>query len=292
MPTKESDIDFEWLERKLKNANYKDYNFLDVALREKLVWHIGAMCDPFPDGKNINSHRLYELAKQYGHEILFSTKGFIDVDYYSPDVCSFQISVSTLEGQFDGEANTMQGRSSMFHQLKQKGFKVGIRIQPFIPEKSSLGIIELFPNADHYNIEAIKLVPQKDNKRLLERIGLMKGQFTQTGLLTLEKYIRESSYKEFIKYFVDNNYSYSISDNDMRYEGNNKCCCGDTLCGKTPEIDTTFKEMGGKINIGKWGKCKITGLFSSNRNQEYKTVEDYYGVEHNRHFQERQLGLF
>jgi hypothetical protein len=78
----------------------------------------------------------------------------------------------------------------------------------------------------------------------------------------------------------------------MRYEGNNKCCCGDMLSGVTPGIDTTYKEITGNINISEYAKCKIKGLFSSNRNTHINTVEEYYKENHRRELQNRQMLLF
>lgn len=46
-------------------------------------------------------------------------------------------------------------------------------------------------------------------------------------------------YKPFIDYFNAHKVSYACADNDLRYFGNNRCCCGDALVHKATACDTT-----------------------------------------------------
>lgn len=56
----------------------------------------------------------------------------------------------------------LKSRYRFYRELKDKGCKVGIRIQPFIPNKSTLDIIEMFKDADNITIEGLKMVPQNE----------------------------------------------------------------------------------------------------------------------------------
>ena len=79
-----------------------------------------------------------------------------------------------------------------------------------------------------------------------------------------------------------------MADNDLHYLGNNKCCCGDTLCfnqssnfnttalahefGPHYTLDNVYEKLNdsGLIN----GKCKQ--LFFSSRQGNCETVKDFY----------------
>ena len=95
-----------------------------------------------------------------------------------PDLHTFQLSVSNTDNRKDIEPNVpdIEKRYLFYQDLKKNGFKVGIRIQPFIPNTSSMDIIEMFHDADQITIEGIKLVPQnKEHKE--EILRLCKGYF-------------------------------------------------------------------------------------------------------------------
>ena len=192
-----------------------------------------------------------------------------------------------MVGYLEGNVPPIQERIRFFDQLKNEGYKVGIRIQPFIPEITELeAIVDCFSDADHFTIESLKLVPQnvKHNHELLNDIGLCSDDFKQMGLLNLYPEVRLWYYTPLIEYFTDHGISYSIADNDLHYLTNNNCCCGDKLIHKQTgfhntcllredkdySLDTVFK------NLGDLKDCNCRGLFTSNRVNDCVTVEDFY----------------
>lgn len=290
--------DMEQVERKLDkifNKQQYDYNnFLDVLISQRITWHCGGMSDPFqPVEKELGiTKKLVEITKQYGISVLFSTKS--DTVYGAeiiPELHTFQLSVTNINDMKNIEPNvpTIESRYKFYRELKDKGFKVGIRIQPFIPNVSTLQIIEKFKDADQFTLEGIKIVPQnKEHKEyILKELGLEKEDFIQMGLLNLKPDIRLKMYESFIKFFEENNIPYSIADNDLHYLGTNKCCCGDRLVEKSTNFNNTT--MIYKYGIGytkeqldealfKCGvrDCKCNHLFTSNRQEGCVSVQDFY----------------
>lgn len=292
----------DWLKKKLdKIYNKNIYNpetFLDMLLKEKITWHCGGMSDPFQpiEDKLHITKQMIDVANKYENTILFSTKS--DTVYESnirPDLHSFQLSVSNIDNRTDIEPNipTIENRHRFYKQLKQDGFKVGIRVQPFIPNVTSTDIIDMFNDADYFTIEGLKLVPQnKEHKDYLIKIlKLNREDFTQMGLLNLKPQIRLDLYKDFINKLKQYNIPFSIADNDLHYISSGNCCCGDTLIKKSTSFNNTYllKNNGlnytldnVKENLGCFECCKCSQLFTSNRTEGCKTVGEFYEKRFNR----------
>lgn len=270
----------------------KEQDLLENLLKNRVTLHWGGMSDPFqPCEKDLKiTKQMIDIANKYNLSALFSTKG--DTVYganINPELHSFQLSVTNINNLKKLEPNVpdIEKRIKFFKELKKEGFKVGIRIQPFIPDISTLEIVKAFEGADHFTLEGIKIVPQnKEHKEfILNELNLKKEDFKQMGLLTLQPEIRLDMYKDFIEYFEKNNISYSIADNDLRYIGNNKCCCGDALIKKDTNFNTTsmIKTYGKDYKIeniykemGEFSDCKCNQLFTSNRREGCITMKDFY----------------
>lgn len=286
------------VERKLdkifNKGDVKPENFLDVLISKGYDWHCGGMSDPFqPAEKKFQiTKQLLNVTNKYGIHILFSTKSDTTYDCnIRPDLHTFQLSVTNVDNRTDVEPNvpSIEERYKFYKSLKERGFKVGIRIQPFIPKISTLDIVEKFKDADHFTIEGLKLVPQnKEHKEyLLDLTGLESSDFTQMGLLNLKPEIRLEIYKPFIKKLQENNIPYSIADNDLHQLGTSKCCCGDSLIHKSTDfnnttmlhkygIDYTKEQIDSEILKCGVDCCKCNQLFTSNRQEGCVTVQDFY----------------
>ena len=198
------------VERKLdkifNKGEIKPENFVDVLISEGYDWHCGGMSDPFqPAEKKFQiTKQLLNVTNKYGIHILFSTKSDTTYDCdIKPDLHTFQLSVTNVDNRTDVEPNvpSIEERYKFYKSLKERGFKVGIRIQPFIPKISTLDIVDKFKDADHFTIEGLKLVPQnKEHKEyLLELTVLKSSDFTQMGLLNLKPEIRLELYKPLLR---------------------------------------------------------------------------------------------
>ena len=234
------------LEKVLIKKQVDNTNFLETLISEGITWHCGGMSDPFqPIEKKLGiTKQLIEISNKYKVHILFSTKS--DTVYganINPLLHTFQLSITNINDMKNIEPNvpSIERRYKFFRELKEKGFKVGIRIQPFIPNISTLEIVKMFKDADNFTLEGIKIVPQNQEHKefILKELGLNKEDFTQMGLLNLKPSVRLEMYKPFIEYFEKNNIPYSIADNDLHFIGTNKCCCGDRLVNKSTNFNNT-----------------------------------------------------
>lgn len=292
--------DIKSVERKLNRifnkGIIKENSLLDVLIAEGIDWHLGGMSDPLQPAEAVHhiTKQLIDVTNQYGIHMVISTKS--DNLYgcdFRPDLHSFQLSVTNVHNRTDLEPNvpSIQERYKLYRYLKDSGFKVGIRIQPFIPGVTTTDIIDMFHDADNFTIEGLKLVPQnKEHKELvLQAVELDCELFTQKGLLNLKPEYRLSLYKPFIDELEKRGIRYSIADNDLHYMGNNCCCCGDNLIHKstgfnntalyhTAGKDYTLEDVREQLNVCGVSDCKCKSLFASNRQDGFETVEEFFQV--------------
>lgn len=287
--------DTDSVERRLRrifnDGFVKEDSFLDTLIANRITWHFGGMSDPFqPCNEELKAtNRIIEIANRHGMTILFSTKSdTVHGADIRPDLHSFQMSVSNVHDRRDIEPNvpSVESRLSFFNTLKKAGFKVGIRIQPFIPGISTLEILETFRHADHFTIEGIKAIPQEGAQKdwIFNVLGQNPKHYTQMGLMNIKPEKRMEMYRPFIEYFEKNGMSYSVSDNDMRYLGNSRCCCGDALAPTPTGFDTTAMCMAKGIHYrlcdvkekaSPYLHCRADSLVASNRVNGCRTVEDF-----------------
>lgn len=276
------------------DGNVNESSFLDTLISKRYTWHCGGMSDPFqPIEKELGiTKQLIDVSSKYGVHILFSTKSdtVYDCDL-DPELHTFQLSVTNVSNRLDFEPNVpdIDSRYKFYRDLKKNGFKVGIRIQPFIPGVTTTDIVDMFYDADNFTIEGLKLVPQneKQKKYILELTGLKASDFTQMGLLNLKPEIRLKLYKPFIEKFESNGLLYSIADNDLHHIGTNNCCCGDMLVNRSTTfnntamikhygIDYTKDQLDRELCSCGIQNCKCNQLFTSNRQEGCTSVKDFY----------------
>ena len=234
------------LHRVLIDKKIRENNFLDTLISNDITWHCGGMSDPFqPVEQELHiTKQMIDIANKYNIHILFSTK--TDNLYnanINPILHTFQFSITNLKNRTDIEPNiaSIDNRIHLFNELKRDGFKVGIRVQPFIPNITTTDIIDTFHNADYFTIEGLKLVPQNKEQKeyLLKLLKLNRTDFKQMGLLNLKPEIRLKLYKDFIDKLNKYKIPFSIADNDLHYISSGKCCCGDPLIHKSTNFNNT-----------------------------------------------------
>ena len=284
------------LDRIFNKGQFEYTNFLDTLIHSKYTWHCGGMSDPFQpcEQKYHVTRDLLKATEPYSISILFSTKTddlYDSWGWLNPALHTFQLSVTNVYNMKSIEPNVpdIKSRTELFDKLKSAGFRVGIRIQPFIPYVSTLDIVKRFNYADHFTLEGLKIVPQnKEHKEwIFKTFNLSPEDFTQMGLLNLKPEIRLEMYKPFIEYFESHKISYSIADNDLHYMGNNCCCCGDKLVSKSTGFNNTFLTHAygpnydldcalQQVKFSCVDKCKCNQLFTSNRQGGCVTVQDFF----------------
>ena len=284
------------LNRVFDTKDFDENNLLDKLISNKITWHAGGMSDPFQpiEGKLNITRDMVDISSQYDVSILFSTKS----DTYhncnlDPSLHTFQLSFTNNKDNIMLEPNVapFEKRVAFYRKLKDEGFKVGLRFQPLIPGITTPDILDSFPDADMVTFEFIKLVPQNEEskRKTLDICNLDSKDFTQKGLLCLKPEIRYEYIKPFIERAKELGIPYSVSDNDLRYLTNNKCCCGDRLVKRSSMIDTTYmiqtfgKEypleyVSKRVDEEGLSDCVCNHLFTSNRTNGCKTVKEFYNV--------------
>ncbi len=280
------------LERVLGKGILRPDNLLDALLVRRMTIHLGSMSDPLqPCEAQYHITRAFiELTKQYGLPVLLSSKTADTFGIeFDPSLHAFQLSISNIDNRKDIEPGVpdIEDRMRFFKDLKRRGFRVGIRLQPYIPGVSNPEVVDMFRDADHFVVEGIKIVPQDKEyvATMLELLGLQREDFVLRGLLQLDPELRLKAYAPLIERFERYGLSYSIADNDLRYLGNNICCCGDALSGHTHGFDTTAMiqkcgidytkdDLVAAIRKSGCAGCKAKSLFASNRQKDGETVEE------------------
>lgn len=280
------------LDRVLNKGQIKENSFLETLIAQDVTWHCGGMSDPFqPIEKELHiTKQLIDITNKHDIHILFSTKTDSTYDCnLRNDLHTFQLSITNLEDRTDIEPNvaSIDKRIQFYKDLKADGFKVGIRVQPFIPSITTSEIVDVFHDADYFTIEGLKLVPQNKEQKdyLLELLKLDKSDFTQMGLLNLKPQIRLDLYKEFIDKLKRYKIPFSIANNDLHYISSGKCCCGDTLIHKSTDFNNTalIQKYGMDYSLdnvlaetGECSGCKANHLFTSNRQEGCFSVDDFF----------------
>ena len=289
--------DTDWLERKLEKVSKNGSDgkdFLETLIDKGITFHCGGMADPFQpcEEKYRVTEESIDICNKYERTILFSTKSnTVYGANIRPDLHTFQLSVTGADKDVEPNVPSIEKRIEFFKRLKKDGFRVGIRLQPFIPNVTTLDIVKEFEGADNFTIEGIKIVPQNEEAKyfILDKFGFRFEDFTQMGLLNLLPEIRQHYYKPFIDYFEAHNIPYSIADNDMHHLGTNYCCCGDGLVHRTLLINNTTmcklygrdyskEQIDGMIFKEGVRDCKCADLFTSNRTNGCETVQDFYDM--------------
>lgn len=287
--------DVGWVRNKLKKVfDYCHYNkesFLDQLIVDGITWHCGGMSDPFQVAEkeyNVTAD-LVDVTNEYDIDILFSTKS--DKTYnadINPNNHSFQLSVTNIDDRKDIEPNVppIKDRLAFFNKLKDEGYKVGIRLQPFIPGITDERIVDMFREADYVTIEGLKLVPQdmEHRKEMLKLTGMKEEDFVQMGLLNMKPEIRMELYKGVRARLEEYGIPYSLADNDFHNFSSSKCCCGGPLVKKSTNFNntamyfknTTYTLQDVENELGPYKGCKASHLVASNRVEGCKTVMDFY----------------
>jgi DNA repair photolyase len=292
-----------WLKNKLekifvKKEIIKD-SFLENLIKEKITWHCGGMSDPFqPIEKKLGvTNEMLKITNRYNISILFSTKSddVYNWENLKPELHTFQLSVTNMEDRKDLEPNVppIENRIKFYKELKGRGFKVGIRIQPFIPGVTKINIIDTFKDADYISIEGLKLVPQNKSQRgyLIKLLNLKETDFINIGLLNLKPELRLELYKPFIKKLEEYNILYSIADNDLHYLTKSKCCCGEPLIKKSTDFNNTamfFKNKNYTLEdvkncLGCYKDCTARNIILSNKPKDCITVQDFFEEKFDNH---------
>lgn len=235
---------FEIVEKYFKKAfdnNKETKNVTVELLRNRVPIHIGGMSDPFQKREyelKLN-YKLIELSNKYNYPLMFSTKtANLPEEYFeilNPKIHAFQISLIGYNEDFikkyENNTPSVNERINFIKKLKEKGFWVGVRLQPLIDINEA---VELCKNidgiVDYITVEHLKIPnDNKDIKKLFEPIDKDK-YYRPSSLrnLELKKEYKIENVKKIKK--VLKKTKIGVGDNDIHYLSESNCCCGiDTI---------------------------------------------------------------
>lgn len=223
------------------NAATKNLNI--ELLRHKVPLHVGGMSDPFQtrEWEMKLNYQLIKLSNKYEYPIMFSTKTACLPDEYfeilNPKLHAFQISLMGYDDDFIRKYETCtptaKERIEFIHKLKDKGFWVGVRMQPLVDLKQALKVCGAVDGmANYITVEHLKIpTDNKAVRSLFEPIDMTKyyrpSSLRNFELSKEEKIKNINAIKDVVKNSV-----IGVGDNDLHYMSQSRCCCGiDTIGG-------------------------------------------------------------
>lgn len=265
--------DFDIVEKQFQKAFDSDKPTKNInieLLRHKTPIHIGGMSDPFQKREFVLklNYKMIKLSNKYHYPLMFSTKtAFLPDEYFdilNPELHAFQISLFGYDLEFirKYETNTPspQERINFIKKLKNKGFWVGVRIQPLIDVEQVIKLCkEIDGLVDYITIEHLKIpTDNKSVKQIFEPIDKTK-YYRPSSLRNLELK-KEEKYKNIMRIKnVVHHTKIGVGDNDLHYLSDSTCCCG---------IDTINE------NFNNYLKYNLTYFTTANINEEQK--DDIY----------------
>lgn len=290
----EQDIkpNINWLRNKFikvyDDGEYNPSNFIETLLKNRIDLHCGTKSEAFQPAEKHKHYTkdIVELCNEYEQHIIFTTKSdsFYDVNI-DPSRHSFQFSITNHFNDKYLEPNvpSFEKRVEFYKELKDLGFKVGIRFEPYIPNITDIEkCLSYFDDVDYVHISRLMMLPQKDNTDLLNHINGSKTDYTTRGVTIMKDEILYTYLKPVFDFLDDNGYSWNSRFMNV---GNNNCCCGDVLINKSTEFDTlhlkhkygdNWTMNDGLTELDEYKSCRCESVFTSNRRNGCKTVEEFY----------------
>ena len=262
---------------------------VDAMLHERIDIRCGAKSDPFQLAEKDKEYtkKCVDLFNQYDCNIVFCTKSdnYYDVPV-NPEYHSFQFSVTNHYNDSFLEPNVPEfsKRVKFYNKLKDEGFKVGLRFEPFIPNVTDvIKCLDYFDDPDVVHINKLALLPQRDNSHIIDYIGCNRKDFITNGKTYMKLDVMYTYYlKEVLDYLEEHGYKYSTR---AACFGNQECCCGDELVHKCNTHDPVhlWRKYGEHYTLeqalhemGDYKSCNMRNLFTSNRRGNCHTCEDFY----------------
>lgn len=304
------------LERWIKKANNSNYDYSKaeiVAFKERIPVKIGATADPFPLVE-VKEHITYDCLKifdKYDYPVQISTKNpEIFLDYANEFVNSniaLNVSCSFCDDdiarQIEVGAISPTRRLEAIKKLSQMGYKVTLRIQPFILPYSEQVAERFIKTLKDYGVwafqtEGLKLrvvMPEKE-RIMYQRIGDVFGfdiidDFKRNGIIEGgDRVYNDETKRKILQLYNELSIKYGIKFYNADNLVDSRFGCGSQCCGT--EFLRNYKIWGGcirsrvfndrsEICSTEFGKC-LANFTRSTTNAD-KTIEylsnEYYEKE-------------
>ena len=214
------------------------------CLRRGVPLHLGGMSDPFQhrEWKDKNTVRFFQMTEKYKYPVVISTKTDHLPDemweLLDPKRHAFQVSLIGIDPAWvrRWETNTPEPleRERFMWQLKERGFWVGLRIQPLIEIEQAVKLTKAVAGfVDYITVEHLKL-PMDNPDIRKELTGLLgmdwwKGLFVMVSRSAeLRTSIKEQNLERIKE--AAGRVRVGAGDNDLHHLSDSRCCCGiDTM---------------------------------------------------------------
>ena len=237
-------LDTMWLRKQFEKAFDEDKEYKDITielLKHRVPLHMGGLADMF-QSREWKEHVTYDTIKicnEYNYPIMFSTKvASLPQEYWDildPKLHAFQISLFSNDDKYirKYETNTPSAteRIAFMKELHEKGFWVGLRIQPMISLTHALALIEEcrefinYITVEHLKIAGDNMVIRKLFTKELEDLPFFKASGRN---YELAYEVKEQNIKRIKE--VANGIPVGCGDNDLHHLTDSRCCCGvDTI---------------------------------------------------------------
>lgn len=279
------------LQKWIDKVNASDYNYQKaeiVAFKERMPIKIGATADPFPMIE-LKEHITYDCLKifdKYDYPVQISTKNpeifleyaheFVNSNIALNVSCSF--CDDDIARQIEVGAISPSRRFAAIKKLSAMGFKITVRIQPFIlpySEKVAERFISLLKDCGvwAFQTEGLKLrvvMPDKE-KVVYRKIGEVFGfdildEFKKKGVIEGgDRVYNDEDKRRMLNLYNDLSIKYGIKFFNADNLVDNKYGCGAECCG------TEFLR-----NAKIWGGCYRSVVFNSNEDKYSKEFGKCY----------------
>ena len=242
-----AEADFNKIERFFYRALETDKESKDILielLRHNVPIHCGGMSDPFQsrEWKFGLTKRFIELSNKYNYPVQFSTKVADLPDEYfdilKPDIHAFQISLMGWDDDYirKWETNTpnTQERLAFAKKLKDKGFWVGIRIQPVIEIEQAVKLCENMPEwIDYVTSEHFKSIydVHSTTNAFFDKVNNKKDFVSEAGKIQVRRDVKIRNIKKLLQILNEKGIKVGVGDNDLHYMSQSRCCCGIDTAG-------------------------------------------------------------
>lgn len=227
-------------------------------IAQKVPFHLGGMADPFQTDEWTvkNTYKLIQLTNKYHYPMLISTKvAHLPDEYWNvldPEIHAFQISIFSANqevvSKFEKNTPTVEERINFCKELKNRGFWVGVRLQPLIDIDGAVELTKQISEfVDYITVEHLKI--SNDNREiakfLFSNSPYKVSQYKSTG----RSYELKTEYK---KENIDRLKAVAkcpigCGDNDLHEYSDSHCCCGiDTI---NENFDNWLKYNSMNINM-------------------------------------------
>lgn len=296
----------EGLARWCEKVRHSRYNYSDaamVAFKERMPLKIGATADPFPmcELNEGITHACLRILNRYDYPVQISTKNPQVFLYYANEFRRANIALTVscsfcdddIAKQIETGAISPSKRFAAIKELSKMGYKVTVRIQPFIlpyAEKVADRYIRTLKEIGAYGFitEGLKLrVTSSANERAIyARIGDVLGfdilkDFKERGVIDAsDRVYSVEDRRRMLQLYTDLANKYGIKffngDNlvDPRYGCSAECCGTDFLRNHKVwgGARRSLAQPKGLVLSEQFGKCLCN--FTRNSNNAHRTIAE------------------